>query len=144
MKVCSQCKIEKEISYFSKKHDTVDGYQHICKLCKSKYLKNHYAANKAYYKNRALISNKILRVRNLQFTIDYLKTHPCVDCGEKDPLVLEFDHIHDKYKSVSELVSSYCSLDIIQKEIEKCEVRCANCHRRKTAKQFDWYKDIKF
>jgi hypothetical protein len=32
------------------------------------------------------------------------------------------------------------SLDIINNEILKCEVRCANCHTRKTAEQFGWFK----
>ena len=32
--------------------------------------------------------------------------------------------------------------DSIKKEIDKCEVRCRNCHRLKTFKQFNWHKDI--
>ena len=72
---------------------------------------------------------------------DYLKKHPCVDCGEKDPIVLEFDHLKDKLIEVSRLVQ-YTSMNKMQNEIEKCEIRCANCHRRKTAIQFGWYKNL--
>ena len=72
---------------------------------------------------------------------DYLKKHPCVDCGEKNPIVLEFDHLRDKLIEVSRLVQ-YTSINKVQSEIEKCEIRCANCHRRKTAIQFGWYKNF--
>ena len=72
---------------------------------------------------------------------DYLKKHPCVDCGEKNPIVLEFDHLRDKLIEVSRLVQ-YTSINKVQSEIEKCEIRCANCHRRKTAIQFGWYKNL--
>ena len=57
---------------------------------------------------------------------DYLKKHPCVDCGEKNPIVLEFDHLRDKLIEVSRLVQ-YTSINKVQSEIEKCEIRCANC-----------------
>ena len=72
---------------------------------------------------------------------DYLKNHPYVDCGEKDPVILEFDHIRDKLIAVSGLIR-YASLNRVRTEIEKCEIRCANCHRRKTAIQFGWYKNL--
>lgn len=35
------------------------------------------------------------------------------------------------------------SWDEILDEIKKCEVVCANCHRIRTAKQFNWYSWIK-
>lgn len=79
------------------------------------------------------------RERNRAFVTEYFHSHPCVDCGESDPDVLEFDHIAGKVMEVSRLLAS-ASLDRLMEEIERCEVRCANCHTRRTAGQFGWRK----
>jgi 5-methylcytosine-specific restriction endonuclease McrA len=71
---------------------------------------------------------------------NYLRGHPCVDCGEPDVIVLDFDHQRDKKHAISRLVCSNKSWGEILVEIEKCEIRCANCHRSKTARQFGWKK----
>jgi hypothetical protein len=56
-----------------------------------------------------------------------------VDCGESDPIVLEFDHIRGKkVGDVSTLAGQAFSWHKLSAEIAKCEVRCANCHRRRT------------
>jgi hypothetical protein len=143
MKVCSKC--EKDYpapleDFFNKKSDTQDGYQRHCKQCIAEWHKEHYKKRTSYYKKKARKHNKEYKVRNLQFMVDYLKEHPCVDCGEKDPIVLEFDHRSDKDCNVSTMGT--LSLDRVQEEIAKCDVRCANCHRRKTAKQLNWYERI--
>ena len=66
-----------------------------------------------------------------QYVISYLLTQPCVDCGEKDSLVLTFDHVRgEKRMNIAELVNRGYLVEVIQKEIEKCEVRCANCHMK--------------
>jgi hypothetical protein len=70
----------------------------------------------------------------------YLHEHPCVDCGETDVVVLEFDHRRDKTKAISVLLSLGHEWDRIREEISKCEVRCANCHRRRTARERGYYK----
>jgi hypothetical protein len=67
-----------------------------------------------------------------EFIVDYLKTHPCVDCGINDILVLEFDHVKGKSENVSHLMRQGCSINRLKEEIDLCEVRCCNCHRRKT------------
>lgn len=97
------------------------------------YARRHYAANKAVYIARSLAFNRIVRKRNRLFVDEWLDKHPCVDCGEDDPIVLDFDHVGtDKIQNVSDMVTECFSLAAIKKEISKCEIRCANCHRRKT------------
>ena len=76
-----------------------------------------------------------------EVVFEYLRANPCVDCGETDIAVLEFDHRerHSKELTVAELVAQGYSLTRVMDEIGKCDVRCANCHRRRTAVQMGWY-----
>ena len=72
---------------------------------------------------------------------EYLCSNPCVDCGESDPMFLEFDHVRGKkLHNVGTLLRNNKGWNVIEKEIAKCDVRCIKCHRIKTAKQFGWYK----
>jgi hypothetical protein len=74
----------------------------------------------------------------------YLREHPCTDCGEPDIVVLEFDHLRDKTANVSQLVR-HASWARVLEEIAKCEVACANCHRRRTARRagyHSWQADV--
>lgn len=67
--------------------------------------------------------------------------NPCVDCGEDDPVVLEFDHVRgDKAGSISLMIHNGVSLETLIIEINKCQVRCANCHRRKTARDRGYFR----
>ena len=76
------------------------------------------------------------RRRELQrLTLEYLREHPCTDCGEADPIVLDFDHLRDKVANISLMVTQRQAWRVIQEEITKCEVVCANCHRRRTAQR---------
>jgi hypothetical protein len=75
------------------------------------------------------------RERNIQYVYAYLRAHPCVDCGVGDPIVLEFDHVGVKRASVTRLAWTEYSLATIDREIAECEVRCCNCHRRRTAER---------
>jgi L-lysine 2,3-aminomutase len=73
--------------------------------------------------------------RNIEFVYGHLASNPCVDCGNADPLVLEFDHVADKRDSVMNLAWDGYSLASIVREIGCCEVRCCNCHRRRTVER---------
>lgn len=81
---------------------------------------------------RSSRSTRPSRCRNLLFLVDYLRDTPCVDCGERDPVVLDFDHVGVKRFGVVQLAGRECSIANLEAEMAQCEVRCANCHRRRT------------
>ena len=132
---CRKAKIEKE---FALNNQKPDGLQTYCKICKSRIDAGYYQRNKEAHKLRV----KGYLIRNRKLLWEYLTNHSCVDCGMDNPVVLEFDHTgKDKVESISYLLGTKkCSWDVILREIKKCQVRCANCHRIKTAKQLGWYK----
>lgn len=73
----------------------------------------------------------------------YLAEKGCCECGERDPRVLEFDHIEPREKEhdVAKLFSDGYSwgAEKLRAEIRKCRVICANCHRRHTVQQQEYY-----
>lgn len=142
IKSCPRCKKEKPIEAFSYKNKRKEKRQSYCKKCSQESIKNHYKNNKEYYLQKAQKRNHRLREKIKTYIWDYLSSHPCIDCGEKDPIVLEFDHQKDKIKAVSEIIKGNYPTKTIEKEIAKCVVRCANCHRRKTARDYKWYTNI--
>lgn len=101
------------------------------------YGKTHYARNRDYYLRKAARRRTQEDASELAFVLAYLKQHPCVDCGERDITVLQFDHVDPATKDddVSALIRRRVGRDRILREIQKCEVRCGNCHRRRTFRQ---------
>jgi hypothetical protein len=82
------------------------------------------------YKNARINYVNKSKTRNRQIVLDHFETHPCVDCGNTDVRVLEFDHVRGtKIDCVSVGVKDSWSVEKLVEEINKCEVRCANCHK---------------
>lgn len=143
MKECSRCKLIKVDSAFSYKDKSKGSLNPYCRECNQEYQKRHYLLNREYYAHKRDVYNNSVLTSNRKKVIEFLQTHPCTDCGESDILVLEFDHVRgEKREAISNLLTKSASWKSISTEIEKCEVRCANCHKRRTAKQFGWYKSI--
>ena len=104
------------------------------------YLRSYYKQNIVSIKARSSVNRAASRKSNERLLVTYLEAHPCIDCGEKDIVVLEFDHVRGvKRADIAQMKSSYTSKSILL-ELAKCEVRCANCHRRKTARTFGSYR----
>ena len=127
----ARCKIEKPISEYTNYPTKTDCY---CRPCRAEYGREHYLKNRERYVSNAMRRTKRVLRQNMTFLLEYLYVHPCVDCGETDPLVLEFDHQTDKQFEIARGVREK-RWDQVLKEIKKCEVVCANCHRRRTAKR---------
>lgn len=135
-KKCTRCKKIKLLVEFQKRALAKDGCASMCKPCKRAYDNAHYQAHPDRKKYIAQ-NRKAARQKAVAFIRQYLLSHPCVDCGETDITVLEFDHVRGKKRAaIATLKQS--SQAAVEKEIKKCVVRCANCHRKKTAKQFSW------
>lgn len=130
---CRKCGALKPWTEFPRRYANSGRLQTWCKACFSDYKKERHRKNHDR-EMRRIRRNQDLRVAaNRALVQEYLLSHPCVDCGETDPIVLEFDHVRDtKLGDLSLLVSSGRPRRIIEAEIAKCEVRCANCHRRVT------------
>ena len=106
----------------------------MCRPCSSAYHREHYVANRQRYIEQARIQKQKLMLERTTYLIKFFETHACVDCGERDPVVLEFDHLRDKSFAIGPELSRRSWQSILD-EMEKCEVVCANCHRRRTAQR---------
>ena len=72
-----------------------------------------------------------LRKRKKEWIDDYKSTHPCVHCGESHPACLDFHHRNPSEKTLTiSLAIARASLERIQMEVAKCDILCANCHRK--------------
>ena len=143
MRRCYDCGLIKPLSAFAFHSIARATRQGRCRPCHAIYRRAHYLRNRATYVRREVARIRGYREENRRRIRDYLRTHPCVDCGESDPLVLEFDHRSEKRAGVNELMRNHGTWAEVFAEIEKCDVRCANCHRRKTASTHGYYEDLR-
>lgn len=115
----------------------------VCKVCLRAYSMARYANDTERIRALQKTNEASLLLRNRQYAWDYLSSHPCVDCGEDDVLVLEFDHVRgEKEFAVAVGVAKKYSIERLAAEIAKCDIRCANCHRRRTAGHMGWYANM--
>lgn len=132
---CTRCGAVKPLPDFALRSRARGSLQSWCRGCRSKYAAERYRrltpAERA--ERRRACRERIAGLRNRLW--DYLRNRQCVDCGSSDPVVYELDHVEEKIDNVADLVSRGLSWSTIFRELQKCEVRCANCHRRRTAER---------
>lgn len=139
MKTCTKCKVEKELTCFSKRGDNKDKYQSWCKTCSYSHVNSTYKS-KPHRKQQLKAWTKIYQEKAETFVYNFLKNNPCSQCGETNILTLQFDHLRDKKFEIGIAVTQGYSLKSIEQEISKCQVLCANCHSIKTAHQLNNWK----
>jgi hypothetical protein len=96
MKTCNTChqpKDESEFDFRSKK-DKIRRTK--CKSCCRDYTRTHYENNKSDYIQRAKIFSKKQFSTNRMNLWEWFQGKSCVDCGNTDRRVFEFDHKYDK------------------------------------------------
>jgi len=119
MKVCYRCKESKSESEFNKSNRTRDRLHSYCRDCQ----KQHYRENAI--RHRANVRrNDNLRIARLREVIYERMSHGCVDCGNRDIRVLEFDHVRGtKVRGVGAMVTRGAGFEAVIQEMDKCEVR---------------------
>ena len=142
-KICTKCGCEKDLLLFPAKKTSKDGRAPWCRACFKANWDVRYYENHQHYRDSYNTSRRKIRLENARKVFEYLSDHPCLICGESDPVVLEFDHRNGVEKSgnISNLVLN-SSWERIESEIEKCDVLCANCHRRRSAAQFKYRRHV--
>ena len=109
MKTCTKCNQTKELNDFYKKPNRSYSY---CKECFNSYCINRWKERK-------------------KKAVEY-KGSKCLSCGyNKYPDVLEFHHRDAKEKEFDWKKLRQMSWDKVTKELDKCDMLCANCHREK-------------
>lgn len=134
MRRCGRCEWEKPVDDFAWRRKALGQRDNYCRPCRAAYKQEHYLANRSRYIEQAQARKRVLVAERIEFLVAFLREHPCVDCGETDPVVLEFDHLRDKKFGVAAGLRDREWQSVLN-EMAKCEVVCANCHRRRTARR---------
>src|SRR5271157_1243408 len=137
---CIKCHTEQNEENFSWANKKL-GKRHVyCRKCHGIYAKRQYQIKRVEYTAVSKIYQKSRRETNRSKVFEYLKTHPCQNCGVTDIRVLEFDHIDASKKrlEISKMLIRGWAWKKIETEIQKCAVLCANCHRIKTCSDRNW------
>jgi hypothetical protein len=99
----------------------------------------HNAAVRRYRARRYKEEGKWLesgpKVKALKEWMVQLKSKPCHDCGGSFPVCcMDFDHRIGTIKvyNLGSMFAHHYSMELIESELEKCDLVCANCHRIRT------------
>lgn len=117
------------------------GYKHTASDYMKEYRKEHYRANKeAHYRRNELTDRRIY-----SYILSLKNETPCNDCGViyiNEPWLMEFDHIEDEKIDSIAVLRMKGSLIKVKKEIDKCQLVCLICHRRRTAARANWGSSV--
>lgn len=123
------------------------GFKH-CFICLEKKSIDKYDSKTITKSNEFVEVNSCIDCRNYysnfrfihQYYIDLKQTSgSCVDCGESNWILLEFDHIPEKGIK-SKCVRACTTKSEMDLEVSKTVMRCKKCHRKRT---HDIYKNYR-
>ncbi len=118
---CSRCSQLKPLGEFAIKNKKTGLRRVWCRDCARAYGREHYRKNKLTYLAKNARRRRIERPAVRERLYEFLRQHPCVDCGESDIVLLDFDHRDRSMKriTVSKLIRS-STWASAEREIEKC------------------------
>lgn len=129
IKLCKSCQTNKSLEEFGRNKRYPDGRQLKCKECRRAYDRQWYATTPSgqKWKKRSRERQKEIKA----WFFEHKKTLKCNRCEEDHPATLDFHHKDPSQKDLplSEAIQKWSKKRIL-KEIAKCEILCANCHRK--------------
>ena len=95
------------------------------------------------YPSQRYEQERLRRTAKLAYIRNHKAAHGCLTCGERDPVVLDLHHRDPGQKKrnqsrVSGIDWASMGWKALERELEKCDVLCANCHRRLTFAEMGW------
>jgi hypothetical protein len=96
LKPCGRCGEVKPVANFAWRRKARGQRDNYCRPCRAEYHREQYAANRQRYIDNAVRRKKEVAAERAAYLFEFFRSRPCADCGETDPLVLEFDHLADK------------------------------------------------
>lgn len=112
-KICTKCGRELLLDQFNWRNKAKGTRRSECRECHCGFMKDQYQKKKDVIQS-------------------FKKKAGCKKCGyNKCEEALEFHHINPEEKDdiIARMISNNYSLDKVEKEMQKCVVLCANCHR---------------
>jgi ferredoxin-like protein FixX len=119
IKECRLCDIPQPLSNFRSAKNK-SGVTSYCIPCEDQYKLEWHLKRRAQIK---------------EWIYNHLKSNPCVDCGDRDVLALDFDHVRGarkRYNIAHAFMLTGMTVKKLETEIAKCDVRCGKCHRIRT------------
>lgn len=127
MKRCPSCERDLPTSAFNRKSRTKDGLRVNCKDCDREASRRYYKQNPDGYKRRAGAQRAKLRAEHRAEIERLRREGKCAVCGEDEDCVLDFHHV-EPGQPVTRVQGT--SRAAFARELAKCVLICANCHRR--------------
>ncbi len=132
MRTCSKCRLDLGQDEFA-------GKDPLCRSCRREYNATYYARTKERHASARAQNKEAAKQRNRAAILEYLRAHPCVDCGETDTRVLELHHVRgEKEFDIPVALSTGWALPRLMTELGKYDVLCANDRRRRVVPEGSW------
>lgn len=127
IKMCCTCEVEKTITEFRRDRTRIDGYQSSCKVCARAFQSKRYQEKYAISRRER---DAALRAENVAKINDIKHQRGCICCDERNAVCLDFHHMESDDKEFGISGNTHRTWKYIEREINKCIVICANCHRK--------------
>lgn len=137
-KVCRKCHKQANTTDFPKDRTRPSGRKDVCKECHTATARRWREENPDKYEKQLEDARRKKARRKpgpsyadkRALLDEYKRIRGCFFCGEREAVCLDFHHREPKHKSFTIGQHFHRSLDALFAEISKCEVVCANCHRK--------------